>query len=136
MDVEQALQVANSALFTQIGRWLTVAAAAILLGSLQSQTYEQIAEADGVARSYLKRDVGPKLWKLLEQALGKPISKTNCRSALEARWRNSVIAATQTQNLAADALTDIANNVANNLFASPANSPFALSIPASTSQTD
>lgn len=69
MDVEQALRAANSALFAQKGRRLTETEAAILLGPWQSQAYEQIAETSGYAISYLKRDVGPQLWKRLEQAL-------------------------------------------------------------------
>ena len=106
MDIEQALQVANTALFAQIGRRLTAVEAAILLGSLQSQTYEEIAKTSGYTISYLKQDVGPKLWKLLEQALGESISKTNFRFALEERWRQSVIANTQTQLIATESVAD------------------------------
>lgn len=40
--------------------------------------------------SYFTRDVGPKVWKLLSQALGETVSKTNFHSALERRWRSSV----------------------------------------------
>jgi hypothetical protein len=34
--------------------------------------------------------VGPKLWKLLSQALGESVSKTNFQAALERYWRSSV----------------------------------------------
>ena len=73
--------------------------AAILLGSIQRQPYEHIAEASGYAVSYLKHDVGPKFWKLLGQALGETVSKTNFRGALEHQWHQSLIGATQTQAL-------------------------------------
>jgi WD40 repeat protein len=91
MDIEQALQAANSAFFTKIGRRLSEVEAVILLGSLQGQTYEQIAAASGYAVSYLKKDVSHKFWKLLGQSLGESVSKTNFRAALEVEWRRSLI---------------------------------------------
>jgi WD40 repeat protein len=91
MEIEQALEAANSAFFTQLGRRLNEVEAAILLGSLQGQTYEQIAAASGYAVSYLKKDVSHKFWKLLGQALGESVSKTNFRAALEAEWHRSLI---------------------------------------------
>lgn len=100
VDVEDALQVANSVVFAKVGRRLNEVEAAILLGTLQEQTYEQIAEASGDSLSYIKRNVGPKLWSLLEQAFEEPVSKTNFRGALEHQWRQSLIGATQTQALA------------------------------------
>jgi WD40 repeat protein len=104
MDIEQALVAANSAFFTKLGRRLSEVEAVILLGSLQGQTYEQIAETSGYAVSYLKKDVSHKFWKLLGQALGEPVSKTNFRAALESNWRKSLIAATQIQVLQEEAL--------------------------------
>ncbi len=102
MDLEHALQVANSVVFAKVGRRLNEVEAAILLGALQEQTYEQIAEVSGYSLSYIKRNVGPKLWSLLEQAFGEPVSKTNFRGALEHQWRQSLIGATQTQALAVE----------------------------------
>ncbi|MBD2681747.1 MULTISPECIES: NB-ARC domain-containing protein [Nostoc] len=100
MDLEDALHVANSVVFAKAGRRLNEVEVAILLGALQKQTYEQIAELSGYSLSYIKRNVGPKLWNLLEQACGEPVSKTNFRGALEHQWRRSLINATQTQTLA------------------------------------
>jgi WD40 repeat protein len=102
MDLEHALQVANSVVFAKVGRRLNEVEAAILLGALQEQTYEQIAEVSGYSIGYIKRNVGPKLWSLLEQAFGEPVSKTNFRGALEHQWRQSLIGATQTQALAVE----------------------------------
>ena len=102
MDLEHALHVANSVVFTKVGRRLNEVEAAILLGALQEQTYEQIAEVSGYSLSYIKRNVGPKLWHLLEQACGEPVSKTNFRGALEHQWHQSLIDATQTQALAVE----------------------------------
>ena len=102
MNLEDALHVANSIVFAKVGRRLSEVEAAILLGALQEQTYEQIAEASGYSPSYIKHNVGPKLWSLLEQACGEPVSKTNFRGALEHQWRQSLIDATQTQPLAVE----------------------------------
>ncbi|MBD2731696.1 pentapeptide repeat-containing protein [Nostoc sp. FACHB-892] len=96
------LQIANSTMFAHNGRRLSEVETAILLGSIQRQSYEHIAEASGYAVSYLKHDVGPKFWKLLGQALGETVSKTNFRGALEHQWRQSLISAAQTQALAVE----------------------------------
>ncbi len=86
MDFEQALEVANAAVSTKVGRHLGDVETAILRGAWQDQTYEQIAETTGYSVSYLTRDIGPKLWKLLSQALGEPVSKTNFQAALARQW--------------------------------------------------
>jgi WD40 repeat protein len=102
MDLEHALQVANSVVFAKVGRRLNEVETTILLGALQEQTYEQIAEVSGYSLSYIKRNVGPKLWSLLGQAFGEHVSKTNFRGALEHQWHQSLISATQTQALAVE----------------------------------
>ncbi len=98
MNCQQALEVANTAVFAQVGRRLSEVETAILMGAWQSQTYEQIASASGYSVSYLTRDVGPKLWKLLSQALGESVSKTNFRAALERQWRESLSAGEEEQD--------------------------------------
>lgn len=95
MEVEQALTLANSAVFAHSGRRLSEVEAAILIGSVQQHTYEQIAANLGYAESYLKYDVGPKLWKRLGQALGEIVSKTNFQAALESYKQQALIAQTQ-----------------------------------------
>ncbi|XGV96633.1 MAG: hypothetical protein ACAF41_28365 [Leptolyngbya sp. BL-A-14] len=96
-----------------MGRRLNEVEAAILLGALQEQTYEQIAEGSGYSLSYIKRNVSPKLWNLLERAFGEPVSKTNFRGALEHQWQRclietaprSLLDATQTQIAVAQSTT-------------------------------
>jgi WD40 repeat protein len=87
MNFEQALAVANAAVFDRFGRYLSDVETAILRGSWQRQTYEKIADASGYSISYLTRDIGPKLWKLLSQALGESVSKTSFQVVLEKRWQ-------------------------------------------------
>jgi WD40 repeat protein len=108
MDIEQILQIANSALFNHSSKRLSEVEAAILLGSGQRHTYEQIAEISGYAISYLKYDVGPKLWKRLGLALGETVSKTNFQSALEHYWHQSLINQVVTDQVA-DGITDVAD---------------------------
>lgn len=99
MNFEQALDVANTAMFALFGRYLTDVETAILLGAWQSQTYEQIADVSGYSISYITRDVGPKLWKLLSQALRETVSKTSFQAALERHWRSRLIEDEKTKSL-------------------------------------
>jgi len=91
MEFEQALAIADAAVFEFTGRHLNDVETAILKGSWHRQTYEQIADASSYSISYLTRDVGPKLWKLLAQALGEPVSKTSFQTALERRGQTLAI---------------------------------------------
>lgn len=88
MEFEQALAVADDAVFSYAKRHLNDVETTILRGSWQGQTYEQIADTSGYSISYLTRDIGPKLWKLLSHALAEPVSKSSFRAALERQWRS------------------------------------------------
>ncbi|MBW4588170.1 MAG: hypothetical protein KME33_23660 [Aetokthonos hydrillicola CCALA 1050] len=74
-------------MFLNAGRRLNKVEIAILKGSWENLTYEQIASTASYSVPYVKRHVGPQLWKLLAEALGERVSKSNFRSALERRWR-------------------------------------------------
>ncbi|ASC74158.1 WD-40 repeat protein [Halomicronema hongdechloris C2206] len=83
MDPEQILETANVVLFAYEQRYLSDVETAILLGAIADQTYEEIAESAGYSINYLKRDIGPKLWRSLSAALGEKVSKTNFQQALK-----------------------------------------------------
>jgi len=85
MEFDAARAIADSALFVHTGRHLSDVEIAILVGAWDGNTYDQIAETAGYSPSYLTRTVGPQLWKLLSDALGEPVSKTNFRAALQRR---------------------------------------------------
>ncbi|MEM6613830.1 MAG: NB-ARC domain-containing protein, partial [Cyanobacteria bacterium P01_C01_bin.72] len=87
MDLSQALKVANQAMLAKCDRGLSDVETVILKGSWESQTYDQIAEVSGYSDSYLRRDVAPKLWKLLGQALGESVGKKNFKAALARKWQ-------------------------------------------------
>ncbi|PSB13648.1 hypothetical protein C7B76_19095 [filamentous cyanobacterium CCP2] len=89
MDFEWILAAANELVSAKFGRHLSDVETAILAGAWQHQTYEQIAEQSGYSISYLTRDVGPKFWKLLGQALGETVSKTNFQASFERYWQQA-----------------------------------------------
>lgn len=81
-ETERIVAAANAAIFKRADRYLSDVETTILLGAIADQTYEQIAAASNYSINYLKRDIGPKLWRLLSEALGEKISKTNFQAAL------------------------------------------------------
>ncbi|MDZ8050815.1 MAG: NB-ARC domain-containing protein [Aulosira sp. ZfuCHP01] len=88
MSLELKVSVVNAALFERFGRYLNDVETSIIVGSLQKQTYEEIAQSSGYSESYVRRDVGPKLWKVLSEALGEEVSKNNLQAALERRLQS------------------------------------------------
>lgn len=87
MDFEEVLKVVDAAVIAKTKRHLKDIEVVILRGSWQGRKYEEIAETEGYTTKYLKQDVGPKLWKLLSEALGEKVSKNNFQAALERQWR-------------------------------------------------
>jgi hypothetical protein len=87
MNFEEAVKVADAAVLASEGRHITDVEMAILRGSWENQTYEEMAEMTEYAANYLQRTVGHKFWKTLSKALGEEVSKTNFRTALERKWR-------------------------------------------------
>ncbi|MBD3884720.1 pentapeptide repeat-containing protein [Phormidium tenue FACHB-886] len=83
MEIEQALQLASNLLVQADLRPLTDVDTLILRGAWEQKTYEQIAQETGYSSNYLRKDVGPKLWRDLSVALGEPVSKTNFKFALD-----------------------------------------------------
>ncbi len=87
MDIEQALKFTDALLKARLGTHLSDLQQAMLRESWswQRQSYDQIADTYGYSPAYLKHDVGPKLWKLLSEAIGEKVNKTNFRAAIERR---------------------------------------------------
>ena len=87
MDFEKVFKVVDAAVFAKTQRHLKDVERFVFWGACQSQTYEEMAKTSDYryTPSYLKQDVGPKLWKLLSVALGEEVSKTNFRAAVERR---------------------------------------------------
>jgi WD40 repeat protein len=89
MDIDKGIEVANALVLAKTRRRLNSVEAAILTGSWQGKTYEEIASSANYAASYLKRYAGPKLWQLLSDVLGEEVSKTNFRASLEYRCQQA-----------------------------------------------
>ena len=69
LEWEQIVAIVNRVIFDLAGRYLSDVETAIVRGAVAARTYEEIAEATGYSISYIKRDVGPKLWRLLSGGL-------------------------------------------------------------------
>ncbi|WP_414546335.1 NACHT domain-containing protein, partial [Nostoc sp. CCY0012] len=82
MNLEEALKVADEAVFNKTDNYLTDIQKRILQECWNKKTYEEIAKASGYSSSYIKNE-GNELWKLLTDALGEKVSKSNFRAALE-----------------------------------------------------
>jgi AAA-like domain len=100
MNFEEGLKILDTAIFRKTNRHLKDVEIIVLQGSWQGMNYDEIANNQGYAAKYLRQDVGFKLWKLLSEALGEEVNKTNFRSAIERYnldYRN--ISPTQSQPL-------------------------------------
>ncbi|PSB22637.1 hypothetical protein C7B76_03065 [filamentous cyanobacterium CCP2] len=89
MDLEDALNFTDALVFAESGTHLSDLQQVLLRESwsLERRSYDQIADAYGYSPTYLKHDVGPKLWKLLSDVLGEKVNKTSFRTAIERRFQ-------------------------------------------------
>ncbi|MEO1402390.1 MAG: NB-ARC domain-containing protein, partial [Cyanobacteria bacterium J06635_1] len=91
MDFGEALKLVDGIVTSNMGRSLRNPEIAILEGTWNGFTYEQIAHVSEYSTNYLMRDVAPKLWKFLSDALGTSVGKTNFRIVLdEVAGKNAV----------------------------------------------
>jgi hypothetical protein len=81
MSPEEAIRVADEALYAYAGKYLTDIQRFILHESLLNKRYE---EMQGYETQHIK-NVGAELWKLLSEVLGEKVGKTNFRAALKRR---------------------------------------------------
>jgi WD40 repeat protein len=89
MDVQQAIAFTDALVFAKSGVHLNDLQQAILQESWswQHHSYDQIASTYGYSPTYIKHDIGPKLWKLLSEILEEKVNKKNFRAAIERRFR-------------------------------------------------
>ncbi|NEP11642.1 MAG: hypothetical protein F6K14_15800 [Symploca sp. SIO2C1] len=86
MNFEAVFKVTDTIVFQQTGKHLNDVQRAVIEGTWQGLTYEKIADADGYTPGYLKQDVGPKLWRLLAEALEEEVNKKNFRTIIKRRF--------------------------------------------------
>ncbi len=128
MNFKEVLEFTDEAVFVKVGRRLSKVEIAILKGSWENLTYEQIAAVASYSVAYVKRHIGPELWKLLTEVLGEKINKSNLRSALERQWRKSFrlerVEGTP-ENSIQNHATDFNSGSLSNPLASTSNPPLA-----------
>lgn len=86
MNFEDALSLVDNTVFDKASRRLNKVEIAVLQGSWQGKTYDEIADETHYSVSYLKRHVGPDLWKTLSEVLEESVNKINFQTVLERRW--------------------------------------------------
>ncbi|MCC3441639.1 MAG: ATP-binding protein, partial [Microcoleus sp. PH2017_03_ELD_O_A] len=97
MDLKEVLKLADDIVFAKTGQHLDDLQAAVLQGTLQRETYKQIAKDFDCSESRI-REIGSELWQILSEDLGEDVNKKNFRSAME-RWQVSNVS-----NFAKDAV--------------------------------
>ena len=81
MNVEAALALVDREVYRYTSKHLTDLQQAVVINVLQGRKYLEIANEYGCTEGHAK-DTGFLLWKLLSQAWGKKVSKSNLRSLI------------------------------------------------------
>jgi hypothetical protein len=97
MNVNEMLQFVDRLVVEQTGKHLDDLQKAVIEGTWQRQTYENIAQEHHVTKNHVG-DVGYQLWQLLSEQLGEDINKLNFRSAIERLRLNESPVIIQTNN--------------------------------------
>ncbi|MDX2241929.1 MAG: hypothetical protein NW224_14685 [Leptolyngbyaceae cyanobacterium bins.302] len=82
MEFDQALDLVSGLFHRKVGRPLTPVEVTLLFGAWNNWNYDRISERSGYTINYLQRDIGPKFWKSLSEALGHKVNKTTLRATL------------------------------------------------------
>ncbi len=84
--LETALAVANQLVFRTAHRYLTDIETVVFNGAWNREDYDAIAAKAQYSTGYISQDVAPKFWKLLSEALGEKVRKSNFKEALKRHW--------------------------------------------------
>ncbi|MEP6489424.1 NB-ARC domain-containing protein [Microcoleus vaginatus GB2-A3] len=87
MNLKEMLNVADRIVLEKTGQHLDDLQEAVLRGTLQRETYKEIAKDFDCSESRI-REIGSELWQILSEELGEDVSKSNFRSTME-RLQNS-----------------------------------------------
>ncbi|BAZ80381.1 AAA family ATPase [Sphaerospermopsis kisseleviana CS-549] len=82
MTVNEVVKFVDQIVFDKTGKHLDDIQTAVIAGTWERQTYDDIAQKHNVTKNHIG-DVGAELWQLLSKALNEDIKKTNFRSTLE-----------------------------------------------------
>ncbi|MDX2240229.1 MAG: tetratricopeptide repeat protein [Leptolyngbyaceae cyanobacterium bins.302] len=103
MGAEEVLNLVDQLVFSARSEHLSDLRRDVFLGAWKGQTYDEIAQALGYGEAYI-REEGATLFRLLSDAIGERLTKTNFRAALE-RYHNS-----DNGNLAISIRTSVSEN--------------------------
>ena len=82
MDIAEALKIADNLVFASRNKHLSDLERAIIEGVCNGKKYSQVA-ADNYCEQSHVNDVAANLWKVLSNAVGEQVKKTNFRSTIE-----------------------------------------------------
>ena len=82
MNITEVLQLIDERLIERDKKPLNTIQKAIFEGSWQGQSYQEIGNEYHRSETHI-REEGAKLWKLLSDAFGEEIRKSNFRSTIE-----------------------------------------------------
>ncbi|MGL6340042.1 MAG: hypothetical protein ACRC80_13010, partial [Waterburya sp.] len=85
---EIVVQVIDSVILHHRKERLTKLEDKVVRGTWQGKTYDKIAEEVNHMVSYIRKDIGGRLWQKLSQAFGEKINKTNFKPTLEQWYEN------------------------------------------------
>ncbi len=97
MSIKEALKLADKIVFEKTGEHLDDLQEAVLQGTMQRQTYKQIAKQFDCSESSVRK-VGSELWQILSEELGEDVNKKNFISAMQ-RFRVSNVSNFTQQNV-------------------------------------
>ncbi len=84
-NIESIILLVDVLVKEKTGQSLSDTQRIVLAGSLQQKTYRTIASEHNYSSDYVSQNVAPKLWNLLADVLGEPITKSNCLAILAGR---------------------------------------------------
>ncbi len=82
MDVEKVLEYVDELVFGQTGEHLDSLQSAILKGVFNGRKYTEVAKDYNCTAGHAK-DEAYELWRILSEALGEDLNKSNVRAAIE-----------------------------------------------------
>ena len=82
MDITEVLNLADALIFMKTGKHLDHLQKAVLKGTFQGKTYQEIADETYQSEGHV-RNTGSEIWKLLSEELKQQINKSNFRAIIE-----------------------------------------------------
>ncbi|MCL1473583.1 NB-ARC domain-containing protein [Argonema antarcticum] len=90
MNLKEMLKFADDIVFAKTGQHLDDLQEAVLQGTIQRETYKQIAKDFDCSESSVRK-VGAELWEILSEELGEDVTKSNFRSAMQRLQNSNVV---------------------------------------------